>query len=172
MSPNKPGIAASLCGLALLAACTTSVPGTAVPPSPVDGLFVSCTIPDDALAAAGLDPASESVGFVGEQFTHAKLCSWDGPWYNIGIFAMTDTIEQIRAHPRYTGFRDVAINRPDAVLFRMTYDPRDQYCFVGYTTQRGTILFLGIDHAVGQDHGDICAVVTEASQALDHHIPG
>lgn len=171
MTPDKPGITASLCGLALLAACTTSVPGTAVPPSPVDGLFVSCTIPDDALAAAGLDPASESVGFVGEQFTHAKLCSWDGPWYNIGIFAMTDTIEQIRAHPRYTGFRDVAINGRDAVLFRKAYDPRDELCFLGYTTRRGTIVFHGIESALVEDGGDICVVVTESARALDRHIP-
>lgn len=171
MPPAKPALAALLCGLMTLTGCAMTTPGTAVHTGPAGDLFISCTIPDDALLAAGLDPATERVGFFGEHFTHAKLCRWDGPWYSIGIFALTDTIEQIVSDPGYTGIRDITVADRDAVLFRDVYDPRDAFCLLGYTTRGGTILFSGIESSTVDDGGDICTATTDVARALDHVIP-
>ncbi|WP_137722791.1 DUF3558 domain-containing protein [Prescottella subtropica] len=134
------GLAAGL--LALTGCSGTTVAGQAGTPTPADGepALDPCTVPDDALRAAGVDPATESRDIMGVKQPGWSLCRWRGPDYFVTIFATGRPLDDILANDRFTDVTPVAVDGRDAVTVRESNDTRNEYCDVVFTTGTDTVM--------------------------------
>ncbi len=154
--------------------CTTTTPGAAEPTKLDDkSLFKPCTIPDDTLRAAGLDPATKDADVFGVKRTGWEVCAWKGAtWYYVGVSATVHTLDEVKTNTRNTGFQPVSLpGRPDAVSYWESQLGPDEMCAVSYATSRGTIT-IDVDRSGGLPGDDQpCAVVLRAAVSLNDAIP-
>ena len=146
------GIAAALL---LVTACASSENGTpaadssrpiatAEPatPEPVEGFDPCRDIPDDALAATGVDPATESSDVSGVEFTGWKVCGWEAPWYFLTVYLGEIGMDlAVLQNRQFTGFEPVTAAGRDAVRFTSTIDEPGASCLIAFPTQFGAVIF-------------------------------
>ncbi|MFE6920301.1 DUF3558 domain-containing protein [Nocardia sp. NPDC057663] len=140
---KRAGTAVVVAGLAVagLVGCDsgeTSSKGMTTTAKPV--LWNPCTeISDDALRAAGVDPASEEIGAGGVPQSGWEICGWDGPDYSLTVYTTSKTIGYFEEKPGNIDFTDVTIADRQGRQFRVQGDTRNLWCDVVFPSNQGVV---------------------------------
>ncbi|QKT09478.1 DUF3558 domain-containing protein [Rhodococcus sp. W8901] len=128
--------------LSLVGCGSTSVEGQADPATPgaAEPSFDPCSIPDEALRAAGMDPTTESRDILGVKQPGWSLCNWSGSNRLITIFASGRTLDEVRSNERFTDFTPVDVGGREAFTVREVSDKRNEYCDVVFTSGSDTVM--------------------------------
>ncbi|HEY5857017.1 MAG TPA: DUF3558 domain-containing protein [Aldersonia sp.] len=170
----RAGIAGAACMLvfAVVGCGSETVQGSPTPATQAgQPAFDPCLLPDAALVAAGVDPATKDPDFFGVRLQGWNLCAWDADWYFLGVAAMTHSVDDVRANPKNTEIAPAVVGNRDAFTYREVSDTDRKYCDVAFGSSDGTILIMvdtkGSRHAVE----DPCVVATRSANALDPYLP-
>lgn len=163
--------------VATTAGCSidTAIKGRATKTVP-SVLFDPCTLPDEALHAIGVDPATAEPDFFGVQSEGWEVCAWEADWYFVTVAATDVTVEEFRSRPKNTEFRPVTVGTRDAYTFRSIYPSEEALCDLTYPSSRGSVVIRA--SAKGTERGregglpeDPCVVTLRTAITLDPYIP-
>lgn len=123
------------------------------PTSGVQNLFNPCTdLPDDALRASRLDPASKhAVTDAPTGGVVARICRWDatdGP-YVVSVSSLTYTLDDLRRNDRVIILRDVQIGSRSGLISQDKVDTDKLRCNISLPAAQGTV-----EVGVGWLYGD------------------
>ncbi|MGA9871192.1 MAG: DUF3558 domain-containing protein, partial [Rhodococcus sp. (in: high G+C Gram-positive bacteria)] len=136
-----------------------------------------CSIPDEVIAAAGLDPVSKSSmaadGYITPGWT---ICGWNGPagnpWYSYTVyFSSVYTLQDVRENPRNTGFSEIEVGGRPAESYNSGVTDRSESCDVAFDTAQGLAMFGVQTLEAGGARGDMCGVVTAHTEAISRSFP-
>ena len=172
------GLALLAVAAVLTAGCDAQT-GTDTPqdtsPPPV-ALWDPCTeVSDSTLQSAGLDPATKSntIGGV-ENVEGWELCSWknQGPWdYSVGVWSTSHTIDEIRANPVNTDFRDVTVAGRSAVQHGVTGSPAANVCYLQFPAG-AQVLSVSVTKTISGDNPmNPCTLATNAAEVIAPELP-
>lgn len=133
--------------------------------------FDPCTLPDQALVAAGVDPATEDPDFFGVRKQGWNLCKWSDRWYFLGVAATNIPIQAVRENPRNTAITPVSVGTRDAFTYREATPDNYEYCDVAYQSSDGSIIIRADMKHSAEEQTDPCAIAISSAQALDPFIP-
>ncbi|QNG19313.1 DUF3558 domain-containing protein [Rhodococcus triatomae] len=175
-SYRKPLIAATIALAATLTACgepstENGAGGTLTTPNKNEGLFDPCSIPDDALAAAGLDPATEDAGFFGVQRTGWEVCGWTGSWFFIDVLSTSHTFDDVKNNPANTDLAPVDLPGREAVSFRHVSDDDAEVCDVAFPSSSGTITVRSYKKGSEAAEESLCELALDYAHTFDEHLP-
>ncbi|WP_176444177.1 DUF3558 domain-containing protein [Rhodococcoides kyotonense] len=167
-----------MAALTLVVGCNQPADGTANrEPSTAAKQFDPCSIPDDAIAAAGLDPATRSAG-AGNGLTTPgwQICSWDGPsgdaWYYYSIsFSMNHDLEEIRLQPGNVDHSEIEFAGRVGLQYRMDLRERLSVCNIAFDTQAGVAAVMASSFRASQTKGDLCEIVRQHTEQLHGVFP-
>ena len=128
-------------GCAVVGCGSQTVEGTPTAATqPGQPSFDPCTLPDQALVAAGVDPATEDPDFFGVRMQGWNLCKWSDGWYFLGVAATTIPIEAVRENPRNTAITPVSVGTRDAFSYREATPDNYEYCDVAFQSTDGAVI--------------------------------
>jgi|UniRef100_UPI001C535E1C hypothetical protein len=161
--------------LTLVAGCSGDVTGTATADQAEP--FDPCTIPDDAIAAAGLDPATKSSITDGGYITPGwDICSWDGSqensWYSLSIFfSLVYTIEDVRTDTRYSEMTTLTVAGRESLRYKFGIVDLSETCDIAFQTEAGLIKISALKKGSQDLQGDMCDINTRHSEILSSTLP-
>ncbi|OZD83865.1 DUF3558 domain-containing protein [Rhodococcus sp. 05-339-2] len=150
---------------------TSSVVATPVEDEPWD----PCTIPNDAIEAAGLDVNSKSTNLFGDAplSTDWMICAWRNPdpgsWYFLGVFSSDHDLAYLKGNDQFGEF--TVVNGTGAVQFRRTANYDEVSCGVAYEVVGGIVYFILDGRASREPLGDPCVEVERVGSALRPLLP-
>ncbi|MGB3772108.1 MAG: DUF3558 family protein [Rhodococcus sp. (in: high G+C Gram-positive bacteria)] len=152
--------------VASTAACTGGVAGT-----PVAELWDPCTIPSEALVAAGVDPTVIDTGELTQLGNEWKFCIYRQDWYFVTAYATNNSISDIRANPRAERMTTTTVGRRDGVLY-VDYSMRPEgTCHVAFGSGKGAF-DLAVSRALDSTvQGDLCVEAQRIAGSLELEIP-
>jgi hypothetical protein len=149
---------------------TTSVPTTA----PANGAWDPCTIPDSAIEDAGLAVETKSSNLVGDLPISEDwmTCIWTNPlptpWYHLGIFSSTESLDILRDEGRFGQFEP--IEGFDGLQFRRTAQ-YEVNCGIAFGRTNG-VFYLILDGLLATEPiGDPCVEVERVARSLRPFMP-
>ncbi|MFE3289430.1 DUF3558 domain-containing protein [Rhodococcus sp. NPDC059234] len=128
-------------------------------------------IPDEALRATGVDPATESRDIVGVKQPGWNICRWDGTGYTMEVFATVHTFEEVRSNPRNTNFQPQQVGNRDAVSYQEVSDHRRESCDVAVRSGGGAVLVRANLHTADPSPEDRCAIALRTARQLESYVP-
>ncbi|MBB5912490.1 hypothetical protein BJY24_001357 [Nocardia transvalensis] len=147
---------------------TDKTPTTSAAPA----LFDPCTaLPDDALRAAGVDPATKQIGAAGVHQSGWEICGWDAPQYSITVYSSARTVADYEKRPDYGDFKDVTFAGRAGRQFRSHGGTDDLGCEVVFPTAQGTIQISLLNSAVLDNLPSPCTLLPETAAALVPYLP-
>ncbi|MGK2883562.1 MAG: DUF3558 domain-containing protein [Rhodococcus sp. (in: high G+C Gram-positive bacteria)] len=161
--------------LTLVAGCSADVTGTAT--AGQTEAFDPCTIPDDAIAAAGLDPASkDSMAEKGYITPGWDICTWQSSsqpaWYFYSIFFSPEhTVQDVVKDERITELTTTTIDGRDANQYKLEVAESSDSCDIAFATQSGVATFTASRKGSRTDPGDLCAIVRSHTEAISSSLP-
>ncbi|MFD1811776.1 DUF3558 domain-containing protein [Rhodococcus gannanensis] len=163
-----------VCAAALVAGCgNATVEGEAQSaPEATDPVFSPCDdIPDEAVAALGMDPASESRDILGVSTPGWKGCVWrhDSRSHFLRIEATVHPLSEVRENPVFGEFEDVEVGDREGVQFRMVADKGRTGCYVAVESDGGAVLIAVREGRTVPD--DPCGIARAATLGLLSWIP-
>ncbi|MFY2788550.1 DUF3558 domain-containing protein [Rhodococcus sp. MALMAid1271] len=178
-------VVACVVGVVLVAAgCGAATEGApvAVPPTtsvmttaPANGAWDPCTIPDSAIEAAGLAVETKSSNLVGDLPISEDwmTCIWTNPlptpWYFLGIFSSTESLDYVRDRGRFEQFEP--IEGFDGLRFRRTTQYDEVNCGVAFGHPSG-VFYLILDGFLSTEPlGDPCVEVERLARSLRPSLP-
>ncbi|ORI26641.1 hypothetical protein BJI47_01545 [Rhodococcus sp. 1168] len=161
----------------VLTACSQPVEGVAVAGVPGQAeQFEPCSIPDDAIAATGLNPETGSGWMEGMSAKAWTVCGWDGPtqnpWYHFDVmFSVRFTLDDVRRNPAFQNFKDVSMGGKPALEYVFVNRSPEGSCGTSFDTTEGVVM-LSVD-AVGTapPRGDPCEVLHRHTTELRQYFP-
>lgn len=136
------------------------------------GLFEPCDIPDEALVAAGLDPATEDPDFFGVQATGWEACAWRGSWYFITVLSTTHSFEEVKTNPNNVEVVEVdTVAGRDAVTYRDKSDVQREVCDVAFASSAGAVVVRSHKRGTKEAEDDLCALAVRTANTLDRELP-
>jgi hypothetical protein len=162
-----------VCGALVLAGCgSESVAGEAVGTPAGEPAFSPCDdIPDDALQAVGLDPATESKDILGVKQPGWNLCRWNGSEHIMTVFATTHTLDDVRSNERNTEFVPEVIGGREAFTYREVSDRDRESCDVAIGSESGAVLIRVSYNFGDRPAEDPCQVALKSAQQLEPSVP-
>ncbi|WP_245671188.1 DUF3558 domain-containing protein [Nocardia amamiensis] len=140
--------------------------------SAAKALFNPCTeIPDDALRAARVDPATEETGIGGVHQSGWEICSWKDPRgtsYSITVFSTARTAAEFEKKPGNVEFQDVTVAGREGRQFKVEGASKDLQCDVLFPASQGVVQLRIHNRAAiltGQSE-DTCAILYRVGEAL------
>lgn len=127
-----------------IAGCGGGVDGVEVTGVPQEQ-WDPCSIPADAIAGTGLDPASKREGFGdGIVVDDWSMCIWEGrtsrsDYYYRVLFSVQHKLDDVRTNPVYTNFRDIASADHAWVEYRPRAFSVGDRCDVAFETPAGVV---------------------------------
>ncbi|CRK50451.1 conserved exported hypothetical protein [Rhodococcus sp. RD6.2] len=167
----KAVVGVMVCAAALASGCGT-VAGEAKPQDPTASQpeFNPCDdLSDDAVRAAGMDPATEAREILGVQQPGWSICEWDGPSYALGVAATNYSLGDVRRNPEFKGFEPVEVPGRSAIRFGSASGGSDDRCYVATPSGSGTVL-ISATLPVGRP-GDPCALALDGTRVLLPYLP-
>ncbi|TQF65772.1 DUF3558 domain-containing protein [Rhodococcus spelaei] len=135
-------------------------------------VFSPCDdIPDDALQAVGVDPATASRDIQGVKQPGWNICGWRGQGYTLSVFATTRTFEEVRLNPRNTNFEAVQVGSREAVSYQEVGDHRAELCDIALRTETGAVLVRAILNTADSTSEDRCAIALRSARGLEPYVP-
>ncbi|EME22390.1 DUF3558 domain-containing protein [Rhodococcus triatomae] len=160
------------CAAALVAGCRTgTVEGEAQPASGItEPTYSPCDdIPDEALVAVGVDPATESRDIQGVSIPGWKVCRWTSSGHFLSVYSTMHTLEDVRRDPQNEEFADIAVGQRPAVQFRLVSDVRRSGCDVAMESAGGTVIVSVTEGKIPLP--DPCEVARDAALGMMSWIP-
>ncbi|GGF98401.1 hypothetical protein GCM10007304_10530 [Rhodococcoides trifolii] len=137
-----------------------------------DAQFDPCSIPDEAIAAAGADPGTEQPDIFGVDLSEWNVCKWDSnSWYYLGVLSTTYSFDQVRDNPQSRAFQEVVVGTRDAVSYLDVNDPDLSDCDVAFSSSRGVLIVRVTTKVNEVSASPPCDVATRAANALDSYLP-
>ncbi|HEY5857075.1 MAG TPA: DUF3558 domain-containing protein [Aldersonia sp.] len=133
--------------------------------------FDPCLLPEEAVVAAEVDPATKDHDFFGVRMQGWNLCSWVADWYSVGVAAMTHSIDAVRANPKNTEFAPAVVGSRDAFTYREVTDTDRKACHVAFASTDGAILIMVLVKWSRDAVEDPCVVATRSANVLDRYLP-
>ncbi|MFF2086071.1 DUF3558 domain-containing protein [Nocardia sp. NPDC058176] len=97
-------------------------------------------IPDDAIRAVGVDPATEELGIGGVHQSGWEICRWrGGDKYSVAVFSTARTVSEFEQKPGQVDFRDVTIADRTGRQFKVEGASMDLRCDVLFPAQQGVV---------------------------------
>ncbi|MFD0360478.1 DUF3558 domain-containing protein [Nocardia sp. GCM10030253] len=149
------------------AASTTSA-------DPDAALWNPCDLPDSAISATGLDPASKKKDVAGVDFDGWKECSWraSAQWYELTIYSGTPTLNDFKQRRDFEGFTPRTIGSHQAVEFLRVGDTKRLRCGIAIEMPQGTVSFeVSTRPSVGKQ-GEPCVEARRHVDDLAGYLPG
>ncbi|WP_454195616.1 DUF3558 domain-containing protein [Nocardia sp. Marseille-Q1738] len=136
-------------------------------------LFDPCTgIPDDAVRAAGADPATEETGIGGVHQSGWEICAWDGPTYSITVYSTGRTVTEFESKPGNVEFKDVTVAGRQGRQFRVDGAAKYLECDVVFPAAQG-VLQLSVSNRASLDNlEDPCTVLYRVGKSIVPALPG
>lgn len=172
----RGGIVLAAVGVVGLVGCgSASVEGQAETTSGQAGepVFDPCSVPDEALRAIGVDPASESRDIQGVKQPGWSLCSWNDPdvTFFVTIFATATPLDGVLTNERFTDVTPVDLAGRKAFTVRETSDKRNEHCDVVFAAGADTFM-LQADYAKGLPPSESpCPLAIKNAQVLEPVLP-
>ncbi|MDI9917010.1 DUF3558 domain-containing protein [Rhodococcus sp. IEGM 1379] len=157
---------------ACLSGCSASVEGTPTRAAGQAGLFDPCAaVPDEALRAAGVDPADESKDVEGVQQPGWETCSWDGGDFYLTAFSTDHTIDEFWLKPDVRDIENFTLNGRDAFTFRSGLANESLTCGVVLAVPQGIVMMtVLVDYGLDYDI-DACASVRSRAPFIEPYLP-
>jgi hypothetical protein len=135
-------------------------------------LFNPCTgIPDEALRAAGVDPATEESGIAGVHQSGWEICSWKGSKYSITVYSTGRAVAEFERKPGNVDFKDVTVAGRKGRQFRVEGASKNLDCDVLFTAAQGVVQLATMNRA-GQDGlEDPCTVLYRVGESIVPVLP-
>lgn len=134
-----------------------------------------CTMPDSALAAAGLEIAEKRSGTVGVEFNGWHGCTWHAAVGGFTVAAYTgprklgDFQRDSMFTRSFVPVEQTSLAGRDAIVFASVLDPdRRAVCAIGVAASTGMALFQANGQASG---GDLCAETRKVAAELVGYLP-
>ena len=159
------------CAAVTLASGCGSVDGSPAAASLGGAQFDPCTIPDEAISAAGADPGTKEAGIFGVDLKDWNVCSWDSSWYFLSILSTDHTFNEIKENPQSLDFKSVDIGRRDAVSYLDISDTAKDVCDVAFPSSQGVIVIRISTKGTAERMEDPCAVAVRAGVSLGAALP-
>lgn len=125
-------------------------------------------IPDDALRAAQVDPATGESGIGGVHQSGWEMCTWRGDEYHVTVYSTARTVAEFEQKPGQVDFRDVTIDGRTGREFRVEGASMDLGCDVVFSAQQG-VVGIGILNSPilePEDLDDPCTYLQRAGEVL------
>ncbi|MEU4342958.1 DUF3558 domain-containing protein [Nocardia sp. NPDC023852] len=138
----------------------------------VNALFNPCTgISDEALRAAGVDPATEEAGIGGVHQSGWEICSWDGSKYSITVYSTGRTAAEFERKPGNVNFQDVTVAGRQGRQFRVEGASMYLDCDVLFPTSQGVVQLAIMNRAAMDGLEDPCTVVYRVGESIVPVLP-
>ncbi|WP_169811013.1 DUF3558 domain-containing protein [Nocardia amamiensis] len=170
-------VAVGLCAVLAVAGCGQDLSGepqqsTVASLSKAD-LYDPCTLPADAITAAGADPASKDDNPFLVARDSWKGCAWRSSWYFLDVYSTNHSVAEFKSNDIFHDFRDAQLGSRKAMTFNQRVDnAAASNCGVVFGTSRGTIQLMVRRFASEQGRpDDLCALALRSANALNGSIP-
>ncbi|MGW6375022.1 DUF3558 domain-containing protein [Rhodococcus sp. NPDC055112] len=135
-------------------------------------VFSPCDdIPDEALRAVGVDPATESPDVMGVKQPGWNICKWHEGNKFLSVFATNYTLDDVRANKKNEEFVPVDLGGRSGFTYREASDDERRSCDVAVESSGGSILvsvaYLGTEPLTEEP----CFVASSATRQLEAHFP-
>ncbi|MEV0295402.1 DUF3558 domain-containing protein [Nocardia sp. NPDC050710] len=158
-------------GLVACGGSTSGNPTASTSSAPVK-LFDPCTqISDDALIAAGAQPASKETGIAGVHQSGWEICTWRGQKYSLGIFSTGRTVDEFERKDGNVEFQDVAIAGRNGRQYKVEGASKDLRCDVVFSATQGALQLMLINNAVLRNPEDPCVLLRRAGESIVPVLP-
>ncbi|MEU7766193.1 DUF3558 domain-containing protein [Nocardia sp. NPDC049190] len=141
---------------------------------PDAALWNPCELPESAISATGLDPASKEKDVAGVDFTGWKVCGWRSStrWYDLTIFSGSPKLEDIRQRRDYEAFTPRSVGSHQAVEFLDVGDRDRLKCGFAVEVPRGSVAFRVVTRPSIGKQGEPCVQVRSHVEDLAQYLPG
>ncbi|WP_280212427.1 DUF3558 domain-containing protein [Nocardia cyriacigeorgica] len=174
----------AIAAVGLVAGCSTSVDGEPAAQGQSETTreetvqWNPCTeLPDEALKATKLDPASK--GTVTDAPSGAaafRICRWDsteGP-YVVNVGSSTYSLDDVRNNPDLTGFREVPVGERTGLINHEKSDEDKLHCWVNLPWEKGMVYvsvgwFYGLEDSMPESPP--CSVALRHATELEPYLP-
>ncbi|MFQ6393502.1 DUF3558 domain-containing protein [Nocardia sp. KC 131] len=158
-------------------ATTGAVSATAAATKSADpdaGLWNPCGLPDSAVSATGLDPASKTKDVAGVDFDGWKVCSWraSARWYEFTTYSGTPTLNDFEKRRDLEGFTPRTVGSHQAVEFLRVGDTKRLSCGIAIEMPQGTVSFEVTTRPSVGKQGDPCVEVRRHAEDLARYLLG
>ncbi|MBF6078838.1 DUF3558 domain-containing protein [Nocardia beijingensis] len=151
---------------------TTGLPTTGSTTTATQALFNPCTgIPDEALRAAGVDPATEESGIAGVHQSGWEICNWDGPKYFITVFSTGRTVAEFEKKPGNVDFQDVTVAGRQGRQFRVEGASKYLDCDVLFPAAQGVVQLKVLNRAGMDGLEDPCVILRRVGISIVPALP-
>ncbi|WP_432421116.1 DUF3558 domain-containing protein [Nocardia cyriacigeorgica] len=139
------------------------------------GLWDPCGLPESALSAEGMDPASKESGIADVDFTDAgwNICQWKATagWYRLAVLAGPPSLDEVEARPDYAEYTPTTVGARRGVQFRSPGATHDLMCYLAVEIPNGTVTFRASARASVGAKEDMCTVVGQHASGLASFLP-
>ncbi|TXG92401.1 DUF3558 domain-containing protein [Rhodococcus rhodnii] len=166
-------VAAALVTIGLVGtACGDSTSETA-DPTAAPGPWDPCTISDEALIRASLDPASEGPGSLAQGQPGWKSCEWEGPDVAVIVSASSTTgPDHFRNFPGNTDFQDVTVAGREGFTYRQEADESGTFCWLTVPMDNGGVVDMQFDRSpFSKDTTPMCDWAVRVGEVLVAEVP-
>ncbi|GHP19250.1 hypothetical protein RN2511_039860 [Rhodococcus sp. NKCM2511] len=167
----------------LVAGCgesTPSAPNAALPTSTSVAPIATepwdpCTIPDNAVDAAGLDVGSKTTNLFGDAplSNDWKTCIWTDPdpgsWYFLGAFSGFHSLDDLEANDRFNQFSKV--DALGGYQFLRADRPAGRSCGMAFEVEKGLVYFVLDTRAASEPARDPCVEIENIASSTRASLP-
>ncbi|MEU2123204.1 DUF3558 domain-containing protein [Nocardia niwae] len=165
-------IGALAAGVAGCEDTTGASPTTGPSTTAVRALFDPCTgISDEALRAAGVDPATEEPGIAGVHQSGWEICTWKSRRYHMTVFSTGRTVAEFENKPGNVDFQNVTIAGRAGRQFRVEGASKDLDCDVVFPASQGVLQLRILNNAVLDDLENPCTILSRVGGAIVPVLP-
>jgi hypothetical protein len=153
------------------AALPTSTSVTPIATEPWD----PCTIPDNAVEAAGLDVGSKTTNLFGDAplSNDWKTCIWTDPdpgsWYFLGAFSGFRSLDDLEANDRFNQFSKV--DGLGGYQFLRADRPVGRSCGMAFEVEKGLVYFVLDTRAASEPARDPCVEIENIARTTRASLP-
>ncbi|NLU85186.1 DUF3558 family protein, partial [Rhodococcus sp. HNM0569] len=132
-----------------------------------------CTISDEALVQAGLDPATEGPGSMAGGLPGWNSCAWDSEDVGVIMGASTTTgPDHFRSFPGNIDFQDVTVAGREGFTYRKEHDETGTFCSLVVPVESGGVIDMQVDRSpFTKDTTSMCEWVVRIGNVLVAEAP-
>ncbi|RVW03101.1 DUF3558 domain-containing protein [Rhodococcus xishaensis] len=162
-----------MCSAVLLVGCGGAASGESAPAGPAgDPAFSPCDdIPDEAILAVGMDPATEERDIMGVHQPGWNICGWNNSTHFLSIFSSTKTMDEVRRNEDFEDFAPVDLAGREAVSFRDVADRERTRCDVAMTSGGFAVMVSISESGPEPASEEPCVAALRVARTLAEYIP-
>lgn len=163
---RRTGLCVAL--LPLVAGCGSQVAGA---PVAQPELWDPCSIPSEAIAAAGVDPTILTNEPIGEPDPNWALCVYRHGWFFLNVQMTTLSYLDVVSGNGVQPIGPVQIDSRAATSYRNDADILGRRCNVATPYEHGTVIVSVATAGAAEPKEDPCVRTTEIAKNLGPHLP-